>query len=243
MSKLKVLLATGQHNHEWEKSSAFCRALLEESGVFDVTVCTEPSPTLENEDYCKGFDLFLLDYCGEDWSEIAKRNFESAVSGGTGLVILHGTGVGFKGWVAFEKMAGLLWREGTDHGNFYEFPVVITDKEHPITRGISDFMQWDELYYRMVNVHQAPVRVLATAYSDPDLKRWDGQGGSGFHEPVMIINQYGAGRVFYQILGHVWPIDYGNGFKGHTLIAFENENFKKTLLRGCQWAATGVVTI
>jgi type 1 glutamine amidotransferase len=242
MQKIKTLLATGQHNHEWTKSSSFCKTLLEDSALFDVTICTDPSTALHDQTFANSFGLFLLDDCGEDWCDAAKHNFEAAVASGAGLVVLHGSGVGFKGWVEFEKMAGLLWRDGTDHGNFQEFKVDIVDQEHPITKGISSFMQWDELYYRMVNVHNVPVRVLASAYSDPEIKRWDGQGGSGANEPVMITNQYGKGRIFYQILGHAWPIDYGSGFKGHTLIAFENENFKKTLLRGCEWAATGTVT-
>ncbi len=239
MQILNVLLITGQHSHAWEKSSAFCSKTLEDSGHFQVTVTTEPSSFLEDEAKVHTFDLFLLDYCGPEWSEAAKKNFQNAVAEGTGLFILHGTGVGFEGWTAFEEMAGLLWREGTFHGDFAEFPVHILDTEHPITKGISDFSQWDELYCQMVNVCQVPFHVLATAYSDPDVKRWDGLGGSGCHEPVMIVNQYGKGRVFYQFLGHVWPIDYGNGFKGNTLIAFENETFIKLLLRGCQWVATG----
>jgi type 1 glutamine amidotransferase len=95
----------------------------------------------------------------------------------------------------------------------------------------------------MVNVHSVPANVLATACSDPEAKRWDGQGGTGNHEPVMLTTGYGRGRVFYQILGHVWPEDYGNGFRGHTTVALEQPNFQTTLLRGCQWVAGREVTL
>lgn len=85
--------------------------------------------------------------------------------------------------------------------------------------------------------------MLATGYSDPDVKDWAGRGGTGKHEPVMLTNRYGEGRIFYQVLGHVWPQDFGNGFVGHTTIALECPWFQKTLLRGCQWAATGAVDL
>jgi len=243
MSRLKILMLTGKHSHDWEKSSNFCKEKLERTGRFEVTVTTDPSKTLENKSELNQYVAFFVDYFGPNWSEEAQLNFAERIYEGIGLIVLHGSGVGFEGWTEFEKMAGLLWREGTNHGNFYEFEVTILDKEHPITKGIKNFRHWDELYYNMVNPWEQPFHVLASAYSDPEIKRWDGEGGTGKFEPVMLTNQYGKGRIFYQILGHVWPIDYGNGFKGNTLIALEDENFIKTLVRGSEWVATGEVTI
>jgi type 1 glutamine amidotransferase len=86
-------------------------------------------------------------------------------------------------------------------------------------------------------MHGAPYTVLATAYSDPET------GGTGRDEPVMVTTRYGKGRVFHQILGHVWPDDFGGGYKGYTMATFENPGFQRSLLRGCEWAATGAVTL
>jgi type 1 glutamine amidotransferase len=101
---------------------------------------------------------------------------------------------------------------------------------------MDDFVTWDELYHRMVPMHGAAYHVLATAYSAPEKK------GTGAHEPMLLVSQYGRARVFYQILGHVWPKGSGD-YKGHTMMSFENASFQKSLLRGCEWAATGEVTL
>jgi type 1 glutamine amidotransferase len=59
----------------------------------------------------------------------------------------------------------------------------------------------------------------------------------------MLTARHGKGRVFHQVLGHVWPHDFGTGYKGFTMATFENEGFQRSLLRGCEWAATGAVTL
>jgi hypothetical protein len=84
-------------------------------------------------------------------------------------------------------------------------------------------------------MHGVQYRVLANAYSAPEMR------GTGKHEPMMVVTQYGKGRIYHHVLGHVWPGDPAKG-KGMSMIAFENEPFQKALIRGCEWAATGAVT-
>ena len=237
MSKLNVLLLAGENNHDWARSTPYVRDLLEASGRFTVTVAEDPSAALADAATLVEYDLLFSDYNGPDWSETAKVNFTAAVASGTGLVILHAADNAFPGWVEYEKMVGLLWREGTGHGAFHEFLVNIVDPQHPITRGIADFRQWDELYHKLVHMHDVPCHVLASAYSDPDT------GGTGADEPMMVVTQYGRGRVFHMVLGHVWPGDPEGEYKGASMIAFDNPPFQQTLLRGCEWVATGEVTL
>jgi type 1 glutamine amidotransferase len=237
MSRICTLILTGQNNHDWARSSAFCRELLESSGRFTVTVTTDPSAALEDAAATRDVDLFFIDYNGLDWSAAAQANLEAAVRGGAGVVILHAANNAFKGWAAMEQMAGIMWREGSGHGDYHEFTVRIVDHEHPITAGLADFRTWDELYHRLALMAGASYTVLATAYSAPEKK------GSGRDEPMMLVTRFGAGRIFHQVLGHVWPHDYGGAYKGYTLASFENEGFQRSLLRGSEWAATGKVTI
>lgn len=232
---IKTLLITGINNHDWKKSAPFCKNLLEKSGRFSVTISEDPSVILENTEKLKDYQLFFLDYNGPHWSEEAKANFATSVKGGTGLVVLHAADNAFAGWVEYEKMVGLLWGEESGHGEFHEFTVTIVDHEHPITQGLSDFTTWDELYHRLAHQHNVPYQVLATAFSHPE------KGGTGNHEPVMVVTQYGQGRVYHHVLGHVWPDDFGKGYKGATMIAFENRIFQECLVHGCEWAATGKV--
>jgi len=235
MAKIETLLLTGANNHDWTRSAPFCRDLLEGSGKFAVTLTEDPSSALEDAEALAGYQLLFSDYNGPEWSDAAKANFEAAVRGGTGLVILHAADNAFRGWVEYEKMVALMWREGTGHGAYHEFDVTIVDRDHPITRGLDDFRLWDELYHRLVHMHGVPHHVLATAYSDPET------GGTGNDEPMMVVQQYGEGRVYHHVLGHVWPGD-PEANKGCSMITFESPAFQESLLRGCEWAATGAVT-
>ena len=139
MARIETLLLTGANNHDWTRSAPFCAELLEASGKFEVTLTEDPSSALENMEALCGYQLLFSDYNGPEWSEKAKANFEAVVRGGTGLVILHAADNAFKGWVEYEKMVALMWREGTGHGAYHEFEVKIVDDEHPITRGLDDF--------------------------------------------------------------------------------------------------------
>lgn len=235
MSKIKTLLLSGANNHDWARSTPYVRDLLEASGRFAVTVTEDPSAVLEDAAGLAQYQLLFSDYNGPEWSAAAQANFTTAVRGGTGLVILHAADNAFTGWTEYEQMVGLLWREGTGHGDFHEFVVKIVDPEHPITRGLSDFRQWDELYHKLVHLHDVPYHVLATAYSAPEMR------GTGNAEPMMVVTQYGAGRVFHMVLGHIWPGDPNGEYKGASFIAFDNPPFQQALLRGCEWAATGAV--
>jgi uncharacterized protein len=233
MKPINTLLLSGSNIHDWERSTPFVAKLLEDSGRFTVTITTDPSAALEDAGQLAKYDLFLTEYLGPEWSEAAKTNFERAVASGTDLVILHSANNAFPGWVEYEKMVGLLWREGSNHGYYHEFLVRIVDHDHPITRGLEDFMQWDELYHNLIHLHDVPVHVLATAYSSPD------QSGTGNDEPMMAVTQYGEGRVFHMVLGHV-ALVYP---EGATMASFENPPFQRALLRGAEWAAMGEVTL
>lgn len=233
MDPINTLLLSGESIHDWARSTPFVANLLEGSGRFTVTTTTDPSATLEDADQLAQYDLFLTEYFGPEWSDAAKRNFERAVATGTGLAILHSANNAFPGWVEYEKMIGLLWREGSNHGEFHEFLVRIVDHDHPITLDLDDFMQSDELYHNLIHMHDVPYHVLATAYSSPETR------GTGEDEPMMVVTQYGEGRVFHMVLGHV-ALVYP---EGATMVAFGNPPFQQALVRGAEWAATGEVTL
>jgi len=228
---IQVLLLTGANNHDWQRSAPFCKALMDDTGKFQTDLSEESATTLADRRSIEKYDLFFLDYNGPEWGEPAQTNFLQAVQKGAGVVVLHAADNAFPGWVEYEKMVGLLWREGTGHGEFHEFDVKVVDSDHPVTRGLADFRLWDELYHRLVHKHDVPYHVLAAAYSDPV------KGGTGNDEPVMVVTQYGKGRVYHHVLGHVWPGDPNGEYKGASMITFENEGFQQSLLRGSEWAA------
>ncbi|MCY3018838.1 MAG: ThuA domain-containing protein [Planctomycetota bacterium] len=235
MATINTLLLSGQNNHDWKRSTPRVKEILDASGKFAVTVTENPPEVLDNAAALRQYQLLFSDYNGPRWGAKAEANFVDAVRGGTGLVILHAADNAFVGWKEYEQMCALMWSTGTGHGEFHEFTVDIVDKEHPITRGIASFKHWDELYHKLVHMQNTPYHVLAEAYSDPKTK------GTGNREPMLVTLQFGKGRVFHDILGHIWAGD-GTKHKGCSLIAFEDAAFKTTLIRGSEWAATGRVT-
>jgi type 1 glutamine amidotransferase len=227
---IHTLLLTGANNHDWRRSAPFCKDLLDRTGLFRVELTEDPPKALANRERLSNFQLFFLDYNGPDWPDDAKAHFLDAVRKGTGVTVLHAANNGFPGWVEYETLCALCWREGTGHGRFHRFDVKVLDHDHPVTRGLPDIKSHpDELYHRLVHMHDAPYHVLASAFSDP------ATGGSGQDEPMLVVKTYGLGRVFHNILGHVW--------QGGDMSALEDAQFQKVLLRGCQWAATGDVTL
>jgi type 1 glutamine amidotransferase len=67
------------------------------------------------------------------------------------------------------------------------------------------------------------MEILATAWSAKDT------GGTNAHEPMIWVIERGKGRSVTNVMGHGVP-------------AMKCVGFQTTLIRGCEWAATGKVT-
>lgn len=239
--------------HDVHRIAGNNKALLDRAGIFEVTmVCDDPGlGDLDFDTYFAGDGMENCDVivfnCGNyrfNTKEEQER-MERAVAGGTGLVFLHGEhpsywpAAGNVRWEGLEKMAGLFWRESTSHGDYHTFEVKMERKEHPITRGLTDFITKDELFCHLENPQGVPFEVLAGAYSDPEIISRHGLPGTGAVEPTAVILNYGKGRVYNQILGHVWPYYTGHGLGENTMLSFAPEQFRTMFVRGCEWAATG----
>jgi HEAT repeat protein/type 1 glutamine amidotransferase len=258
---LKALIVNGQMNqwHNWKVSSPILQQLLKETGLFDVDTATVSSK--EDVDDFKpefaAYDVVVLDYDGPYWPEETKKAFVEYVSKGGGVVVYHSADNAFPKWSQYNEIIGLggwgernersgpmvRWRDGKvvldespgkagSHPPKHQFQVVIRNHEHPITAGLPE--KWmhapDELYGQL----RGPAKnltVLATAYSDPAQ-----EAGTGEHEPVLFTLEYGQGRIFHTVLGHVGADD------DHGVPTMNCVGFITTLQRGAEWAATGNVT-
>jgi type 1 glutamine amidotransferase len=229
--KLSALIVTGENNHDWEWTHKALEELLKSSGLFHVEITTTPSAVFEDLGKASAYDVFVLDYNGKRWSSTAEANFLTAVEGGVGVAVIHAADNAFRGWTEYERLVSLLWRDGTGHGSFHSFDVKVTDRDHPITSTLPTLKAHpDELYHRLVHMHDSPHRVLATAFADPE------KGGTGAHEPMIIVSNYGEGRVFHTPLGHVWR------GREETHASYLDSQFQTLVLRGTEWAASGAVT-
>jgi type 1 glutamine amidotransferase len=99
-------------------------------------------------------------------------------------------------------------------------------------------MHEKEGFYIQLRGPAENLTVLATAYADPNLPTLrTGKYGSGENEPVLFTVNYGKGRVFHTILGHVYPKN-----RKRKIFAINSVDFIVTFQRGAEWAATGNVT-
>ena len=121
---------------------------------------------------------------------------------------------------------------GAFHPIKHDFLVTVRAPNHPITKGLPD--SWlqgaDELYSNL----RGPIgnlKVLATGIANPKFAKADRK-----HEPVVMVSNYGKGRIFHMTLGHVGKADDEN------TLSMRNASFTTLLSRGTEWAATGSVT-
>jgi len=233
---IRTLLITGHNNHNWQYTSRVHEETLEATGRFEVDVTDNPEKTLADADSLGKYQLFVLDYNDSHqtkrWGEAAEKNFTAAVNKGVGIVAIHAANNAFKGWNDYEKMLGLMWRDGTGHGKFHSFDVIFTDTEHPITAGLSNLTAHpDELYHKLVNSQNAKFHLLGQAMDSKEI------GGSGNNEPMAFTLEFGKGRIFATPLGHVWNND------DSTKVSIVDPQFKVLVCRGAEWAATGKVTL
>jgi len=250
--KLTVLLVDGQNNHDWKSTTPVLVMQLESSERFSVHVSTTPAAGEDWSGYAPDFsaaDVVVSNYNGELWPEPVRQSFAKYVADGGGFVSVHAANNAFPEWAEYNQIIGVGgWGgrneksgpyvrlrdgkfvrdtspgNGGSHGAQHAFQVIIREEGHPITRGLpSAWMHaQDELYDRLRGPAEN-MQVLATAYADPQ------KGGSGEHEPMLMVVEYGKGRVFHTTLGH------SSG-------AMHCVGFRETLLRGAEWAATGKVT-
>jgi len=194
-----------------------------------------------------------------DWPEDTKAGFEDFVKRGGGFVLVHAANNAFGDWKEYNQMIGVGgWggrttesgpyiyydKEGQlqvdpsegpcgSHGPQFEFVIETRAPEHPIMKGLP--AQWlhtaDELYDRMRGPAEN-ITVLATAFSDKEGNSppWDKKvSGTDRHEPMLMAVEYGKGRIFHTVLGHM---DF----------SMECVGFMTTFQRGSEWAASGKVT-
>ena len=247
-----MMIAGADGSHWWQGACDAMKQILENSGLFSVdyafTDGFDGDINTFRPDFGK-YDLVVINYGGQTWSEPVRKAFEKYVADGGGVVVIHSSVVPMADWKEYNRMIGMGAWDGRNekdgpylylhdgkyvydytpgyagyHGLQHETVLEHAAPEHPILKGLPT--RWkhfkDEIYTRM----RGPVEnieILATVSEN------------GRDEPLMWTVDYGRGRVFVDLLGHC-----GNDpdMRYSMLCA----GFQTTLLRGCEWVATGEVT-
>jgi type 1 glutamine amidotransferase len=252
---IKVLLLDGQSAgpyHNWRLTTPVLRKELEETGLFQVTVLTAPPSDGDFTGFDPDFSLYQVivsNYDAPDWPANLRARFEQYVSNGGGLVVVHAADNAFPNWPAYNLMTGIggwrgrtvdagpywYWKDGKlvsdsspgpsgAHGARLPFQVTTRQPEHPIMKGLPPvWMHYADELYGTLRGPGKSMTVLATAHSDPK------NHGTDRDEPMLMVLQFGKGRIFHTTMGH-------------DVAALSCVGFMTTFQRGTEWAATGKVT-
>jgi len=254
---IPVMILDGESGgpyHDWRNVTPALKKMLDETGLFAVTVVTAPPAggglSAFDPEFAR-FSVVVMNYDAPDerWPAALKTSFERYVSGGGGLVAVHAADNAFSGWPAFNEMTGVGgWRGRTEqsgpfwyfragalvsdpapgragsHGRRTPFQVTLRDASHPITRGLPKL--WMHQGDELYARLRGPGKNMTVlATAYSD----PANAGSGRDEPQLIALAYGKGRVFHT----TW---------GHDITALSSVDFVVTFQRGTEWAATGQVT-
>ena len=256
-ARRRVMILDGESGgtyHDWRRVTTVLEKVLDETGLFGVTVITAPAATGEltafNPEFGK-FRAIVMNYDAPDarWPAALKASFERYVSGGGGLVVVHAANNAFAGWPAFNEMIGVGgWRDRTEsagpywyyrdgtlvsdprpgragsHGQRLPFQVAARDTTHPIMRGLPAV--WMHHGDELYARLRGPGKNMTVlATAYSD----PNNNGSGYDEPQLMALTFGTGRIFHTTMGH--DVD-----------AMRSVDFIVTLQRGTEWVATGAVT-
>jgi len=254
---IPVMLLDGEsagRYHDWPRVTAALKVMLDETGLFAVTVVTAPPAGGDYSAFDPQFSKYqavVMNYDAPDerWPAPLKASFERYMTNGGGLVAVHAADNAFAGWRAFNEMTGVggwrarseqagpYWflRDGTlvsdpspgpagSHGRRTPFQVTVRDATHPIMRGLPPV--WMHQGDELYARLRGPgTNMTVLATAYSD----PANKGSGRDEPQLMALNYGKGRVFHTTMGH-------------DIVALSSVDFVVTLQRGTEWAATGKVT-
>ena len=187
--KHAIFVCGGWDGHTPRESAAVFAPWLEQQGyavdLVDSLAVYADAPRLAR---C---DLIVPTWTMGQLEPEQERGLCDAVSAGAGLAGWHGT-MGD----SFRASLNYMWMTG---GQFVAHPgdlqpsytVHITDPNHPITQGLTDFAMPDtEQYYMLVD---PAIRVLATTTFAGDVTM-----------PAVWTKTWGRGRVAYASFGHTF---------------------------------------
>jgi len=261
-NKISVLIVDGMNNHDWQRGTRLLKTILEDSGLFTVEVSTSPtSKNASPEEWAKWrpdfakYQVVVNNFNGGEkpkdthWPREVELAFESYVTNGGGVVMVHAANNSFLNWPAYNEMIGLGWRDtnfgpsliidskeavveipqgqgrNPGHGKEHDFQVTVLDQHHPITEGMPK--KWMHPVEQLTHGQHGPARnihILTYAWSK-DVNE---------NEPMDWVIPYGKGRVYTTMLGHLW--------RGGVDTTMRCVGFQTMLIRGTEWAATGRVT-
>ncbi|MBS3979073.1 MAG: ThuA domain-containing protein [Rhodobacteraceae bacterium] len=184
----------GWAGHEPEKVGPMFADWLREAGM--AVTLTDSLTCFDDAEALKSYDLIVPVWTMSKIDKQQALNACAAVAAGTGIAGCHGGMCdAFRDNVDWQFMTGAQWvaHPGNDG---VEYAVRITSDD-PLVAGVGDFTVKTEQYY----LHVDPA-VKVHAVCDFPLVDGPHAVNGPVAMPVVFTKGYGAGRVYYNALGH-----------------------------------------
>ena len=217
--KKALIVWGGWMGHEPDQVAEIFRKVLVEEN-FEVEV-SDTMDSWKDEEKLKSMDLLIPIVTSSKISGEQLNPVINAVASGVGIAGCHGGMCdSFRDCVEWQFMTGSQWVSHPGGGVTYEVNIK-KGASSPIILGMNDFEVTSEQYY----IHVDPaVNVLATTRFP--VATWFHSTNGQVDVPVVYTKMWGAGRVFYNTLGHVASV-------------FDIPEALELMRRGFRWAAEG----
>ncbi|HYG23486.1 MAG TPA: ThuA domain-containing protein [Verrucomicrobiae bacterium] len=258
-AKIRVLIIDGCSNHDWKLTTRCIRAILEPTGLFDVTVSTSPASAAapgweEWRPRFRNHDVVVQTYNdlggGAPWPAAVKSDFESFVREGGGLFVWHAGNNAFPDWPEYDRMIGLGWRKKNQG-----IAIQVDENENLIRipagegRDTGHGPRFDALVTRLRDhpIHQGLPRRWRAAnievYNFPRgaasevevLSYAKDSSQTKLNWPIEWVVSHGKGRVYTSTFGHVWKGDVQP-------VTVRDAGVQTLFVRALQWLAARPVT-
>jgi type 1 glutamine amidotransferase len=256
---IRVLITDGVSNHDWRLTTNSIRAILEPTGMFEVTVATAPA-TVDSPEWdtwrpkFSDYDVVVQHYnnffTGRTWPDAVRADFEAFVKNGGGVYIWHGGNNSFPEWPEYNRMIGMGWRK-KDQGAALQ----VTDDEKIVRipngegRDTNHGRRFDAVIVRMGDhpIHKGMPRKWMAAnievYNFPRgtaeevevISYANDTVQSKLNWPIEWTVTYGKGHIYNSTLGHVWRGDIQP-------VTVRDAGLQTLLIRSLQWLAKRPVT-
>jgi type 1 glutamine amidotransferase len=216
--KVKVVVVTG--GHDFEHDPFF--EVFKQCPKMEVTEAVQKDHSEIFEDISNwDYDVIVLYSMTQNISPKRRENFLKLLNKGVGLVAMHHTICGFQDWPEYAKIIGAkYYLKDAEVGGVKQLAGVykhdidmnvhVADTEHPITKGLSDFVIHDEGYKNCWSAEDNRV-LLTTDHPDSD-------------KVLAAVRKYGKAKVCCIRLGHDSK-------------AYVNPAFRQIAIRAIHWSA------
>jgi type 1 glutamine amidotransferase len=213
----KILVITGGHDFEPSFHEIF-------ASFQDVQYDTITQPHFNNSlDHAmdKEYDALVFYDMWQDISDSQKDAFMKLLEKGQGMVFLHHSLVSYQHWNEFIKIIGGKYidtefyddpnMKGSTYKEDITLDIEVFNKNHPVTKGISDFSIYDE-GYQFIQMIQNIHPLLTTSHP-------------ACTPTVAWANHYKNSNIVYILLGH-------------GQLAHENKNYRRLIRNAISWVGS-----